>query len=84
MFNPGWHTARDDLFMLTISEAILRTAAVRTESRGAHWRTDFPDKDPAQERVNYLARKVDGNMVIEARPIPPIPPELAELTKETV
>jgi succinate dehydrogenase / fumarate reductase, flavoprotein subunit len=84
MFNPGWHTARDDLFMLTISEAILRTAAVRTESRGAHWRTDFPDKDPAQERVNYLARKVDGNMVIEARPIPPMPPELLELTKETV
>jgi hypothetical protein len=34
--------------------------------------------------VNYLARKVDGNMVIEARPIPPMPPELLELTKETV
>lgn len=83
MFNPGWHTARDDLFMLTIGEAILRTAAQRTESRGAHWRTDYPDKDPAQERITYLTRKVDGNMTVEARPIPPLPPELAELVKET-
>jgi len=83
MFNPGWHTARDDHFMLTIGEAILRTAARRTESRGAHWRLDYPDKDPAQERLTYLARNVDGAMVIEARPIPPLPPELAELLKET-
>jgi succinate dehydrogenase / fumarate reductase, flavoprotein subunit len=83
MFNPGWHTARDDLFMLTIGEAILRTAARRTESRGAHWRLDYPEKDPVQERLTYLARKGDGGMVIESRPIPPMPPELAELVKET-
>ena len=83
MFNPGWHTARDDHFMLTIGEAILRTAARRTESRGAHWRLDYPDKDPTQERLTYLARNVEGNMVIEARSIPPMPPELAELLKET-
>ena len=83
MFNPGWHTARDDHFMLTIAEAILRTAARRTESRGAHWRLDYPDKDPTQERLTYLARNVEGNMVIEARSIPPMPPELAELLKET-
>jgi succinate dehydrogenase / fumarate reductase flavoprotein subunit len=83
MFNPGWHTARDDLFMLTIGEAILRSAARRTESRGAHWRLDYPEKDPVQERLTYLARKGDDGMLIEARPIPPMPPELAELVKET-
>jgi succinate dehydrogenase / fumarate reductase flavoprotein subunit len=83
MFNPGWHTARDDLFMLTIGEAILRTAALRTESRGAHWRLDYPDKDLIQGGVNYLARNVDGRMVVEARQFAPMPPELAELVKET-
>ncbi len=26
MFNPGWHMARDDLFMLTVAEAVIRAA----------------------------------------------------------
>src|ERR671934_988065 len=37
-YNPGWHTARDLRFMLTIAECIVRAAIERRESRGAHWR----------------------------------------------
>ena len=33
-------------FMLTAAEAVLRGALKRTESRGAHYRTDYPDIDP--------------------------------------
>src|SRR5207237_890078 len=40
-YNPGWHTARDLRFMLTIAEAIVRAAIERKESRGAHWRLDY-------------------------------------------
>src|SRR5207302_9283346 len=39
-YNPGWHTARDLRFMLTVSECIVRAAIERRESRGAHWRLD--------------------------------------------
>jgi succinate dehydrogenase / fumarate reductase flavoprotein subunit len=82
MFNPAWHMARDDLFMLTVAEAVLRAAVARTESRGAHWRTDFPEKDPEQGRINYVVCKTEDGMLVEPQPIPPMPPELAELVQE--
>jgi len=83
MFNPGWHIARDDLFMLTIAEAIFRTAIDRRESRGAHWRTDYPDLDEELGRVNFVVCKTDHGMEVDRAPIPPMPPELAELLVET-
>src|SRR5882724_2637487 len=42
-FNPGWHTALDLTSLLTVSEAIARSALERNESRGAHYREDTPD-----------------------------------------
>nr|WP_247010463.1 hypothetical protein [Halorientalis litorea] len=41
-------------FMFTLAEAVLRSAAHRTESRGAHYRTDYPETDPEWQR-NVLA-----------------------------
>jgi succinate dehydrogenase / fumarate reductase flavoprotein subunit len=82
-FNPGWHMARDDLFMLTVAESVMRAAAARTESRGAHWRLDYPDKSPELGQVNFKVRKTDGGMELDAVPIPPMPPELRELVQET-
>lgn len=76
-FNPGWHMARDDLFMLTVAEAITRAALERRESRGAHWRTDYPDKSDEFGRVNLVAKKVDGSMLLSAKPTPR-PPENLE------
>lgn len=83
MFNPGWHMARDDLFMLTLAEAVFRAAIARTESRGAHYRTDYPEKDPEQGTINYLACRGEGGVEIKPSPIPPMPAELAALLEET-
>ena len=43
-YNPGWHTALDLHNLLTVSEAITRAGLLRKESRGGHFRDDFPDK----------------------------------------
>lgn len=82
LYNPGWHTARDIRNMLKISEIIVRCALERRESRGAQWRTDYPDPDPAWAKQNLVATR-DGDAVrITTRPVPEMPPELANLFKE--
>ncbi len=79
LYNPGWHECRDLRFMLTLCEAIFRSAIVRTESRGAHWRLDYPDQDPEWGRKNVVVRRANGEMRVGTRPVPPMPAELARL-----
>jgi succinate dehydrogenase / fumarate reductase flavoprotein subunit len=78
-FNPAWHMARDDHFMLTVGEAIVRAALERRESRGAHWRTDYPDLDPEWGKVNIVVRKEDDHMVVTTRPVPQLEAQLEVL-----
>ena len=49
-YNPGWHTALDLANLLTVSEAVTRAAIERKESRGGHFREDYPEKDPPGAR----------------------------------
>ena len=82
-YNPGWHTALDLTHLLTVSEAIARAALERRESRGAHFRDDYPEKDPGAGKFNIVIRKGEGGeMVVERRPIQPLPPELRQIIEE--
>jgi succinate dehydrogenase / fumarate reductase, flavoprotein subunit len=83
VFNPGWHACLDVINMTTLAESMVRSAIERRESRGAHWRLDFPDKDDAgQGKQNLIARrKGDGGMEITTAPVPEMPAELAGLFK---
>jgi len=68
-YNPGWHTALDLHNLLTISEAITKAALQRKESRGGHFREDYPDKDPEAAKVNSVIKKAaDGSMTISVAP----------------
>jgi succinate dehydrogenase / fumarate reductase, flavoprotein subunit len=82
-YNPGWHTACDLENLLTVSEAIARAALERKESRGAHFRDDFPNKDEAFSTVNFVIQKnASGEMKVERTPLRPMPPELKQLIEE--
>lgn len=81
-FNPGWHMARDDLFMLTVAEAVIRSAIERKESRGAHYRTDYTEKSDELSRINFITCKTSAGMTVERATIPPMPPELVTLLEE--
>src|SRR5215203_6112486 len=59
-YNPGWHTALDLRHLLIVSEAITRSALERKESRGGHFRDDYPDKDPAFGSFNHVIRRGSG------------------------
>ena len=82
-FNPGWHTALDLHNLLIVSEAIARAAIERKESRGGHFREDFPGKDPEFAKFNYsLKKSADGGMEISKIPIPEMPDYLKEVIEE--
>ena len=69
-WNPGWHTALDLPNLLLVSEAVARTAALRKESRGAHFREDHPGKDDHWGRTTLVARRgADGEMEIAEEPV---------------
>jgi succinate dehydrogenase / fumarate reductase flavoprotein subunit len=69
-YNPGWHTALDVMNLLTISEALTRSALHRKESRGGHFREDFPNKDPEASKFNTIIRKgPNGEMQIADEPL---------------
>ncbi len=82
-FNPGWHTALDLLNLLTVSEAIAKSAIERKESRGAQFREDYPAKDEKYSVFNTAVRKdSSGEMQIERSPIPDMPAELKTIIEE--
>lgn len=68
-FNPGWHTAIELKHMLTVAEAIAKAANERKESRGGHFRDDFPDKSEEFGNVNISIRKDEnGKMIVKQIP----------------
>jgi succinate dehydrogenase / fumarate reductase flavoprotein subunit len=82
-YNPGWHTALDLNNLLTISEAIALAGLERKESRGGHFRDDYPDKDPQFAKFNIVIRKgADDSMQLERRPLAPMPAELQQIIEE--
>jgi succinate dehydrogenase / fumarate reductase, flavoprotein subunit len=82
-YNPGWHTAIDLANLLTVSEAIARSAIERKESRGGHFREDFPDKSAEFGTFNIVTRqRPDGSMEVRRLPLPPMPAELKQIIED--
>ena len=82
-YNPGWHTALDLKHLLTVSEAITMSAIDRKESRGGHFREDYPNKDPEAQKYNsVISKQADGSMKLRREPIPPVPDHLKQVIEE--
>ena len=83
-YNPGWHLALDLHNMLTVAEAVARSAIERKESRGGHTRHDYPGTDPRFAHLNVVIRSVNGEMSVCQEPLPEIPGELKQILEEKV
>src|SRR5688500_10883278 len=83
-YNTGWHTAQDLGNLLVVSEAITRSAIERKESRGGHFRQDYPAKDPSYATFSVSVRRggADATMQVARVPIPPMPDELKRVIEE--
>jgi succinate dehydrogenase / fumarate reductase, flavoprotein subunit len=82
LFNPGWHLTQDLQNMLTVAEAVTRSALARRESRGAHSRIDYPGLDNAWGKMqNVVVKKADAMTLFES-PVLEMPDDLKRLLAE--
>jgi succinate dehydrogenase / fumarate reductase flavoprotein subunit len=83
MFNPGWHLALDLKSMLTISEAVAKSALVREESRGAHSRIDFPEISAEWgTKNNIISSDASGGMNLRQDKKSELPDDLKQVLAE--
>jgi succinate dehydrogenase / fumarate reductase, flavoprotein subunit len=82
-YNAGWHTSLDLRNLLTVAEMITRSALERKESRGAHFRDDFPAKNEQFSKFNLVLRKgPGGEMLFGREPIPSMREDLKQIIEE--
>ncbi len=68
-YNVEWQQAIENYFMMDMSLANCRASLFREESRGTHYRTDFPTMNNVDWLCNVSVRSINGKMVVEKRPI---------------
>jgi fumarate reductase flavoprotein subunit len=64
-FNTELTSVLELEYLLDVAEAIAHSALARTESRGSHQRTDYPDRDDEKFLKHSLAYRTEGNPRIE-------------------
>jgi succinate dehydrogenase/fumarate reductase flavoprotein subunit len=80
-WNVGWQQALDVVNQLQVAQSMVVSALVRDESRGAHFRADFPERRDEEWFRYVVARQASsGEIETETRPVhftrsrPPAPP----------
>ncbi len=63
----AWETTN----LLTVSAALAAAAALREETRGSHWREDFPARDDARWAGHFDAVMSDGETTLTFTAAPP-------------
>jgi len=60
---PAWNAALDAANLIVVGKMVARSALIRSESRGAHFREDFPSSDSAW--LKNIVLKPDGSFECE-------------------
>jgi fumarate reductase flavoprotein subunit len=68
-FNLTWHDALNLANLITVSRVIVHAATARENSRGAHYRSDFPDDGDLAASTFVRVRLCDGGLAAEAVPV---------------
>jgi fumarate reductase flavoprotein subunit len=68
-FNLTWHDWLNLSNLVAVSRAIVRAAVAREDSRGAHFRADFPETGPLEQSAFIRVRQRDGALGVESVPV---------------
>ncbi|MEK6862097.1 MAG: hypothetical protein AABY07_09105, partial [Nanoarchaeota archaeon] len=80
-YNHEWVQYIDILAMIPVCEAVIKSALFRKESRGAHYRTDYPNKDDKKWLKNILIKLSKGRIILSTKSVPKVPHYLENLLK---
>ncbi|HTS14233.1 MAG TPA: hypothetical protein VMH24_01095, partial [Candidatus Sulfotelmatobacter sp.] len=69
VFNTDLLEAREVGYLLDCAEATVHSALARTESRGAHYREDHPERDDAGWLKHTLATRAEGGPTLAYKPV---------------
>jgi fumarate reductase (CoM/CoB) subunit A len=75
--NREWMEAIELENMLDVGDAMATAALARTETRGAHYRQDYPERNDVEWRANLYVRRSDGRPRVEKRPVVTVVPGAA-------
>jgi succinate dehydrogenase / fumarate reductase flavoprotein subunit/fumarate reductase flavoprotein subunit len=80
-FNPGWQEALNLENLLTVAPLVIAAAAHREESRGSHYRCDFPQPDDRRWLRRVSVRQQAGAPVVSTTAVTfsRLLPEMASL-----
>ncbi len=82
-YNGGWHAGLDLGNLLTMAEVVAIAGAERKESRGGHFRDDYPNKDPKWAGLNIrIDKAADGGVKVTHVSVAEMPPELKHVIEE--
>jgi len=56
-------------FLLDLAQTLVHAARARTESRGGHYREDYPTRDDVNWLKHSLTWKTDGTMKLSSKPV---------------
>ena len=68
-FNMTWHDWLNLASLVSVSRAIVRAAQARENSRGAHYRADFPEAGDLATSTYTRVRARDGVLDVDAVPV---------------
>ena len=68
-FNLSWHDWLNLKSLVATSRVIAEAALARTDSRGAHFRADFPEAGPLEQSAYTSVRLEDGALEIGMKPV---------------
>lgn len=80
-YNPEWVAALETVSMLLVAECVIRSALFRQESRGAHFRSDYPGKDDKNWLVNIVCALDNGRVRLSVRGVPGLREDLKRLAE---
>ena len=81
MSSYEFEVANNIEFMLTAAKATFKSAIRRAESRGAHYRTDYTEKDEDYLK-NFVVRNEDDEMIVDDSPVGKPSEEVKEAVDE--